>query len=364
MHLAVLTLDFPPGVGGVQTYLYEITQRLATSHQVTVITPVTGVLPAAAAMRTLAPKSRIASDFRRALSSLRPDRVLVGHAHPQLLLAASLYRQVGYAAITYGNDYLAAQKRWHRPFFNWLLRRSRPLVTITQANADRLRTLAMPTPRIVYPGSDPSRFSPSPVPTSGPPTLLTVGRLVRRKGIDTVLESLPRLIPEHPALRYRIVGDGPDRERLQRCSEQLGLKQMVTFLGRVTEAQLPNLYRQAHVFVMVAREEHDSASMEGFGIVYLEASASGLPVVAGDSGGAAEAVMDGVTGFLVPPNDPERLAGALRKLLADPQLRQRQGLVGRRWVEDEMNWDHAARKMSDALELSAVPCNGLSEGSR
>jgi phosphatidylinositol alpha-1,6-mannosyltransferase len=353
MHIVVLTLDFAPAVGGVQIYLYEILRRVARSHQVTVVTPVTGDLPPTAAMSVLTLTSRKASGFRRALATLRPDRLVVGHAHPQLLLAAFSYPRLGYATITYGNDYLAAQKCWHRPLFNWLLRRSQPLITITQANADRLRALAMPTPHIVRPGTDPSRFSPPPAPPPGPPVLLTVGRLVRRKGIDTVLESLSGLLPENPGLRYQVVGDGPDRERLQHRSQELGLQKVVTFLGRVSDPQLLSLYRQAHVFVMVAREERQSASMEGFGIVYLEASACGLPVVAGRSGGAGEAMRDGVTGFLVPSDDPQQLSEALGKLLADPELRRRQGLAGRQWVEDEMNWDRSAEKMCAALGLTA-----------
>lgn len=124
-----------------------------------------------------------------------------------------------------------------------------------------------------------------------------------------------------------------------------------TFHGLVPDEELPDLYRKTHIFVMPTREEQEAASVEGFGIVYLEASASGLPVVAGHSGGAVEAVRHGETGFLVPPDDVGALSETLHRLLDDAELRRRLGENGRRWVEDEMNWDRAARQLADLLNV-------------
>ncbi|NOZ28443.1 MAG: glycosyltransferase family 4 protein [Chloroflexi bacterium] len=350
MRIALLTLDFPPGVGGVQTYLYEIACRLAKRHELIVVTPVGASPDAEEPFRRVVLPSSTPWAFARSLGALRPDRVLVGHAHPRLLVPAALVARGRYGAIAYGNDYLAAQRRWHRPLFNWLLGRSRPLVTITRANAELLRRLGLPRPVVVYPGTDPTRFRPPPSPPESPFVLLTVGRLVPRKGIDMVLRVLPALLAEFPGLRYRVAGDGPDRPRLERIARDLGVAHAVEFLGRVPDERLPDLYRSAHVFVMPAREEREAASMEGFGIVYLEASASGLPVVAGRSGGAVEAVREGETGLLVPPDDPEALTRTLRDLLGDAALRRRMGQAGRRWVEEEMNWDRAAKGILRALE--------------
>jgi phosphatidylinositol alpha-1,6-mannosyltransferase len=179
--------------------------------------------------------------------------------------------------------------------------------------------------------------------------LLTVCRLVRRKGIDTVLQVLPALRAEMPDLCYRIVGDGPDRGYLEQVARDLDLLDVVKFLGRVSDDALPDIYRRSDIFVMPAREETTSASVEGFGIVYLEASASGLPVVAARSGGAVEAVIDGETGFLVPPDEPEALTRALRKLVLDAERRHSMGQAGRRWVEEEMNWDRAAAQIANLL---------------
>jgi phosphatidylinositol alpha-1,6-mannosyltransferase len=349
LHLAIPTLDFSPCVGGVQTYLFEIAQRLGTEHMVTVVTPGDEKTTGSTSFRRREPLNTNAIGFWRALHSLRPDRVLVGHAHPKLLLAAALAPWKGYATLAYGNDYLAAQRRWHRPLFNWLLGNSRPLITITRANADRLQQLGLPEPVVVYPGTTPLRFTPAPIPPPYPPTLLTVGRLVPRKGIDTVLEALPELLADFQYLRYHVVGEGPDRPRLERMARELRVAHAVQFLGRVSEEDLPKIYQAAHIFVMPAREVHEAASMEGFGIVYLEANASGLPVVAGCSGGAVEAVRHGETGFLVSPDDPQALAQVLKRLLADPDLRFRMGQAGRQWVVTFMNWDRTAAEIDTAL---------------
>jgi phosphatidylinositol alpha-1,6-mannosyltransferase len=350
VKIALLTLDFPPGVGGVQKYLYEIGRRLGQEHQLTFVTPVRGPLPEGLSFEKLYLPNDHLWSFMRVLRSLRPERILVGHAHPRLLIPAALTACGQYATITYGNDYLAAQHRWHRPLFNWLLDHSSPLITITRANAVRLHRLGIHCSAIIPPGTDPARFTPSLQPVSFPPVLLTVGRLVPRKGIDTVLHALPMLLEEFPDLRYRVVGDGPDRARLEQIAYNLGVTHAVEFMGHVSDQVLPEVYRMAHIFVMSAREEQETASIEGFGIVYLEAAASGLPVVAGRSGGAVEAVQEGKTGFLVPPDDPEALTQVLRRLLSDPALRRRMGQTGRRWVEEEMNWDRAVIEILKALE--------------
>lgn len=346
-------MDFLPETGGVQIYLYEILNRLGKAHEIIVVTPVVGELPPSSAISKITLNQNNTISYWRMARQLRPERILVGHAHPRLLLAARLCLPQDYATVTYGNDFLAAQRRWHRPIFNYLLAKSDPLITITNANAKRLRNLGLPKAIVVYPGTDPQRFvPPATVKESTAPTLLTVSRVVPRKGIDLVIKSLPALLEEWPGLQYVVIGDGPDRERLQNLTQQFDVVGTVRFLGRVSEAQLRQQYHQADVFVMPSREIVESGSVEGFGIVYLEAGACGLPVVAGRSGGAVEAVRDGETGFLVPPDDADALSETLQRLLADADLRRRLGENGRAWVESEMNWDRAAQEMAQALGLS------------
>jgi phosphatidylinositol alpha-1,6-mannosyltransferase len=354
MRIAILTFDMTPDPGGVQTYLHEVASRLQRHHDVLVITPVPG-RGADEPYRRLVQGRKKGLRWWLALKDWSPDRVLVGHAHPRLLALAATTARGRYAALVHGNDFLAAQCRWHRAGFNALLRRAHPLITHSQANRQRLLKLGLGEALVIPPGVDPERFRPRPTPLPPPPRLLTVGRLVPRKGIDTVLRALALLQPRMPQIHYQIVGDGPDRARLESLVETLGLSSRVDFAGRVPDAALPDHYRDAHVFVMPAREEEQGRSVEGFGIVYLEASASGLPVVAGRSGGAVEAVRAGETGLLVEPDDPQALAEALWRLLQDEPLRAQLGRAGRRWVESEMNWERVARALEQALS-EAAPC--------
>ena len=288
--------------------------------------------------------------FAKVLATLRPHITVVGHAHPRMLLPAAIFSRGRYVVLTHYSDFEVAQLRWHAPFFNHLLACARPLVTVSQYSARRLKGLGMTTPEIVYPGVDPNSFTPSEFPLSGPPVLLTVARLVSLKGIDTVLRALPPLLDQMPGLQYWIVGTGPARHSLAQLAQELQLVHAVRFMDSVSDSDLPAVYQKATVFVMPSRPEYHAGNVEGFGIVYLEASASGLPVVAARSGGAAEAVIEDETGLLVPPDDPPALAKALARLLNDSALRQRLGSNGRSWVENEMNWDRVGRQFMSIID--------------
>ncbi|VAW33967.1 hypothetical protein MNBD_CHLOROFLEXI01-208 [hydrothermal vent metagenome] len=345
--LALLTLDFLPNTGGMQQYIFEMAQRLTTVYHTILITPIKGTLPKETAFQRIIINKATPWAFWQQLRKIKPDKVLLGHAHPRLLLAAAM--QGKYATITYGNDYLAAQLHWHRPLFNFLLKRSQPLITISQANAQRLQELQFPTPQIIRPGTDPQRFTPAANTESQPPTLLTICRLVPRKGIDTVLQAMPQLLKTFPNLQYQIGGKGPDLNRLQQLVDRLGISHAVTFLGFIPDENLPAVYQNATIFVMPVREEVQQGSIEGFGIVYLEASASGLPVIGGKSGGTADAIQDGKTGVLVDSHNVQAVAKAIRHLLQNDDLRREMGNNGRSWVETEMNWTRAGDEMVKLL---------------
>ncbi len=370
IKVALLTLDFAPRVGGMQQYLFEICRRVGRQCNLTVVHPDgnpsalseepfqmvtfgqnrTGGLSSEDNHRSAFGSSLLTSwRISRTLAALQPHLTVVGHAHPLLLLPAAISRR-HYIALAYGNDYEAAQLRWHSPIFNRLLASARPLVTISLANAQRLQELGLPEPELLLPGTNPDRFTPPASPPSGPPILLTVARLVTRKGIDTVIRALPPLLDQTPGLQYWIVGSGPARHSLAQLAQELQLVHAVHFMDSVSDSELPAVYQKATVFVMTSRAEYHAGSVEGFGIVYLEASATGLPVVAARSGGAAEAVIENETGLLVPPDDPQALAQTLARLLNDAALRQRLGRNGRRWVEREMNWDRVGRQFMSIIE--------------
>ncbi len=345
MRVAILTREFPPAVGIIGEYVRQLARHLGGHHAVTVwAPPFNGVSAEEPTPYTHRALPRTTLNLARHLRAWRPDRVIVGHTDLRLLLAARLALPRGYVVIAYGNDFLGAQKRWYRGLVNALLAQARPVVTISRSSARRLQHLGIPNPVVIYPGTDPARFTPPPEPPPLPYTLLSVGRLVQRKGLDIALRAVARLRRYYPDIRYVIVGRGPERPRLQRLARTLGVDGHVDFLGAVPDEDLPDVYRRAHVFVLPLREETLADSIEGFGMVFLEAAATAVPAVAGDSGGAAEAVRHEETGLVVPPGDEEAVYGAVRLLLDDPERRVQMGQAGRRWVETEMNWQRVVRE--------------------
>jgi phosphatidylinositol alpha-1,6-mannosyltransferase len=173
--------------------------------------------------------------------------------------------------------------------------------------------------------------------------LLSVARLTRHKGIDTALQTLARLRPRYPDLRYAVVGTGEEHEALEAEARELGVADLVRFLTDVPDRDLPALYNTAEVYLGVSRLMEQR--VEGFGISLAEASACGVPVVAGRSGGIPAAVRDEETGLLVDAERAEAVAEALSRLLDDASLRERLGAAGRRAVESHYNWDRVTRDL-------------------
>jgi phosphatidylinositol alpha-1,6-mannosyltransferase len=167
----------------------------------------------------------------------------------------------------------------------------------------------------------------------GARVLLTVGRLVERKGHDVVIRALRRVSEAIGPVRYLIAGSGSEERRLRALAADLGCADEVIFIGHVSDEDLPPLYAACDVFVMPSRALQERDGIEGFGIVFLEAGASGKPVIGGRSGGITDAVLDGTTGVLVNPQDVEEIAEALIRLLRDREDAARMGEEGRRRAE-------------------------------
>lgn len=174
------------------------------------------------------------------------------------------------------------------------------------------------------------------------PLIITVARLVPHKGQDVGIRALARLTTEFPELRYVIVGAGPDETRLRELARSLAVHDRVIFAGVLDDAELPEAYSTATVYLGASRVEQE-VDVEGFGISFIEASACALPVVAGDSGGIRSAVRAGETGLVVPPTDVDAVTAAIASLLRDPHLRRTFGRAGRIAVETHYNWDRVAR---------------------
>lgn len=210
-------------------------------------------------------------------------------------------------------------------------------------------------------GTDPVHFSPQK--NSGvlrvrwgignAPVLLTVARLVPHKGQDTALKVLAELHREFPDLRYVLVGDGHHEGELRRQAVELGVASRVVFAGNLTDAELAEAYASSTVYLGLSRIDFE-INAEGFGISFLEAAASGIPSVAGDSGGVSSAVLDAETGFLVSPTSVAAAADKVRLLLTESQLRTTMGNSARSAVESHFNWDRVARDTRE-FTLSVIP---------
>jgi phosphatidylinositol alpha-1,6-mannosyltransferase len=173
-----------------------------------------------------------------------------------------------------------------------------------------------------------------------------------RKGVDRTLEAVAALASEFPDLVYVVAGDGPQRAELERRASAPDLAGRVRLLGDVEDADVPALHRLAEVFLLPSRREAGD-EVEGFGVSLVEASASGLPVIGGRSGGIPEAVLEGGTGLLVDPDEPASIARALRRLLEDRELARRLGRRGREEVVRHFNWDRAAAEAWQVVEEAA-----------
>jgi phosphatidylinositol alpha-1,6-mannosyltransferase len=184
---------------------------------------------------------------------------------------------------------------------------------------------------------------------TGRPVIVCVSRLVPRKGQDMLIRALPAIRRRVPGTALLLVSGGPYRKRLERLAAEQGVASDVVFTGSVPWAELPAHYSAGDVYAMPCRTRAAGLDVEGLGIVYLEASATGLPVVAGDSGGAPDAVLDGETGYVVGGRDVAALADRLAGLLSDPARAKAMGAAGRAWVEREWRWEKQAARMATLL---------------
>jgi len=180
------------------------------------------------------------------------------------------------------------------------------------------------------------------------PILLTVGRLVPRKGCDLVLRSVAELAAEYPGLRYIVAGDGPERARLDGLAQELGIADRIRMLGDVDDLTKWAAYDLCDVFVSPTRLSH-SADWEGFGIVFLEAALSRRPAIGGRTGGTADAIVDGLTGVLVDPDQRGELSGAIRRLLSDAGLRARLGRTAEQLARTRFTGEAALRSLREQL---------------
>ncbi|TAJ07288.1 MAG: glycosyltransferase family 1 protein [Nitrospirae bacterium] len=387
MHVIVCSTDYPPVIGGIAQYTYQIAKALATHDQVkvlTVRTPGWKEFDKGQTFMTVRvpniPLLREALFLRAILRIHRTepiDWIVSAVWFPCGLLAHASHnlRGIKYAVAAHGSeifdDYVTvrrAVKSLCRAWKGYMFRQAAWVLPVSHYTREQLAKAGVVAPmRVLHNGVDTDVFRPAPKSPAlmsrlglGPATtvLLTVGRLDLHKGHDVVLRALP-LVREHiPGIAYVIVGAGPERARLGQLVDRLGLTGIVKMVGTVAEADLVDYYNLCDLFIMPSREMPGRLDLvEGFGIVFLEAGACGKPVIGGNSGGMPDAVLDGVTGLLVDPLDVQAIAQAVVRIGQDQEYARRLGRNGRRRCEEELNWASLATKLHQTLSegTQAVP---------
>nr|WP_239135098.1 glycosyltransferase family 4 protein [Streptomyces sp. SID12488] len=375
----IVTNDFPPRPGGIQAFLHNMALRLDPDRVVVYASTwkrgPEGARATAAfdaeqpftvvrdRTRMLLPTPAVTGRAALLLREHGCTSVWFGAAAPLGLMAPAL-RKAGaerLVATTHGHEAGWAQL----PAARQLLRRiGESTDTITYLGEyTRSRIASALTPRAARrmvqlpPGVDEKTFHPESggaavrarLGLTDRPVVVCVSRLVPRKGQDTLILAMPRILAVEPETVLLIVGGGPYGRELRKLAHETGVADSVRFTGPVPWAELPAHYGAGDVFAMPCRTRRGGLDVEGLGIVYLEASATGLPVVAGDSGGAPDAVLDGETGWVVRGTSVEEAADRITVLLGDAELRARMGERGRAWVEEKWRWDLLAEELKALL---------------
>lgn len=368
----IVTNDFPPRTGGIESMVLAMAQRLPAQDVVVHTARQPGDRAFDASLpfevvrdpsRLMVPTPTIARRSAALARSRGCDRVWFGAAAPLALMAPTL-RDAGVqhtVATTHGHEVW-----WSKvPVARSLLRRigdgndtltflgdftrSQIQPALSSAAAERMRQLT--------PGVDDTVFRPGAGgdqvrerhQLGGRPVVVCVSRMVARKGQDVLVEALPAIRRRVPDAALLLVGDGPHRGAVERRVAALGLERDVVLAGRVPWEQTPAYYDAGDVFAMPTRTRRLGLEPEALGICYLEAAASGLPVVVGDSGGAPDAVLDGENGFVVPGRSVHQVADRVATLLEDGELARRFGERGRRWVAEQWRWDQLALRLQQLL---------------
>lgn len=371
----VVTNDFPPRQGGIQTFVAALLARRPPDSLVVLASRSPGweaydaALPYPVVRRPTAMllptrgAARAAADLARRYGC---DTAFYGAAAPLGLLApalrsAGVRHQVG---ATHGHETGWVAVPGGRQLMRRIAAELDVLTYISEYTRGRLEPALRGRARMAQlsPGVDVEAFSPAADGTivrrrhglGEAPVVVCVSRLVARKGQDVLVAGWPRVLARHPGARLLLVGGGPEEASLRRAVGALGLGHSVVLTGPVPPEQLPDHYAAGDVFAMPCRTRRGGLDVEGLGMVYLEAAACGLPVVAGTSGGAPEAVRDGVTGRVVAdPRSPEGVADVLAELLDDPARGREMGRAGRAWVEQRWSWTRISETFAALLDPGA-----------
>jgi phosphatidylinositol alpha-1,6-mannosyltransferase len=373
----LVTNDFPPRPGGIQQFVHNLAVRQPAGSVVVYASTWRGAAKfdaeqpfevVRADTSLLLPTPRVAKRAAELARAHDCDTVWFGAAAPLGLLAGGLRRDGGIhraVALTHGHETGWAALPGARQLLRRIARGTDVITYLGEYQRVRLdRALhGLTELQRLAPGVDVDTFHPdvdgSAVRArhglSDRPVIVCVSRLVPRKGQDMLIRALPVVRRRVPDAALLLVSGGPYRKKLEGLARGQGVESDVVFTGSVPWAELPAHYAAGDVYAMPCRTRAAGLDVEGLGIVYLEASATGLPVVGGDSGGAPDAVLDGETGYVVGGRDVAALAGRLTELLTDPVRATAMGAAGRAWVEREWRWEAQAARMARLLGDRAGP---------
>ena len=312
--------------------------------------------------KILLPTPRVALNLARIIKERDIKVAAFGAAAPLAVLSASM-KGAGVrktVALTHGHEVW-----WAKVFpFTWAIRRIGSTVDtltylgeFTQGAISRSLTAKARNAMVkIAPGIDVDHFAPvdstqlrKELNLEGKKVIVSVGRLVHRKGQDHLIEAMPQILESVPEAHLLMIGKGPYLEHLAKLVAINKLENNVSFIGRIQYAELPRFICAGDIFAMPSRSRLAGLEVEGLGIVYLEASSCGLPVIAGSSGGAPDAVIDGVTGFVVDGTDNQQIAKAAIELLNNPEKAKEMGAAGRQWIIDNWRWEIWSTRFNELL---------------
>ena len=372
-----ITNDFGPRAGGIETFVVGLIQRLPKNSVIVYTDSQAGSAPFDAmwlrdygvevirdSAKVLLPSFRVGRNVRKLARERNIKSVFFGAAAPLALLAPGL-RRVGVkkiVALTHGHEVW-----WSRLWpFSWAIARiGRAVDALTYLGeftrgeiAKALDHESVAKLVRIAPGIDTEHFTPrtdaqglrESLGLGNKKVIVSVGRLVHRKGQDVLIEAMPEIITTINNAHLLLIGEGPYKKELEQRIKSLGLESRVTFVGRVQYSHLPRYICVGEVFAMPSRSRLAGLEVEGLGIVYLEASACGLPVIGGISGGAPDAILQGETGFSVDGTSAHEVALALARVLADKELAQRLGTRGRQWIIEQWQWQMWSERFSQLLK--------------
>jgi phosphatidylinositol alpha-1,6-mannosyltransferase len=373
--ILLVTNDFGPRAGGIESFVIGLLERIPvgevvvytsfqpdhesydqkwlSDYQVRVIRDKSKVL---------LPTPRVIRELQALIRQNSITKVWFGAAAP-LGVAARWLRKAGatrIVALTHGHE-VWWSKIWP---FSWAISEIGKQVDYLTYLGSFTKSALSPHIKDasklirVAPGIDTDHFSPCDSMSlrqrhglGSRPTIVSVGRLVHRKGQDRLIEALPKVLESIPDAALVLVGEGPHRKHLDGLVNKYDLSGNVFFIGRINFAELPNYIGMGDVFAMPSRSRLFGLEVEGLGIVYLEASSCGLPVIGGSSGGAPDAVLDGETGYVVDGNDLTAISTQIVRLLSDEKLRKEMGERGRKWAIENWRWEIWSKEFNKSLDI-------------